>query len=276
MTKIENYDLLALAEQFGIDLEGVDPERLADYEQVLLSDKGQQEFIRSRMKRRFYEKVAPLIETADVVFDLLETVGLQYALIRHLGILFTIFDHNLMDILEGFDENNKINDVDILIEFDRKKIDEFVKMLRSLPGIEGQIIVDFATDENRYINAYGFSSDAFIKFKLKGYKFEVFANFGTREEEDNPREVFAAIDANGDPVAETGNYIAKVIFGDHGVTKPKLPCLYGEGIVKSYLQQSEVLRLQSYNDNLGQKGDKSYYLRLRRAIAEMLNQILVD
>jgi hypothetical protein len=227
---------------------------------------------REREKRDFYTKIEPLLIQAKTVFELLDQVGLKYALIRHLGVILPMYDRNFHSLLKGYAQIQQVNDIDILINFDSEKITKFVANLESLPGIQEPIIFELKDQDNRSENEFDFSSDAFIRFTLNGCTFDIFANFGTRGNQDNPRQIFASIDENGQPDSTTQNHIAQIDYQSPGIDQMNIPCVVGEGIVKSYEIQYEQYFQNPDDERKFLSG--AYNAELRLTLAAILDELL--
>lgn len=203
-----------------------------------------------KLRLSFQKEVEPLVTTSKPIFEALENSGLQYAFVRHLGILFNLYNQYALGLIEELDAYRSINDADILINFDRNKIDEFVVLLRQIPGLK-DLFVEFSDDSDRKENQYLFSSDCFISFNLavpggqdskKVIEFEIFANYGIQKMESfRDRVIFASLDENGESVEET-NFVETVDFTHSDGSVSMIPCMVGKGIGASYNWQNSLNR----------------------------------
>lgn len=206
---------------------------------------------------RFENEIGTLLQATKPIFDALHSAELHYALIRHTGILFSLYDLDFLSFLEEIDATAEINDVDILINFNEENILRFVELVKKIPGVQS-VRLELTDDSDRIKSPYGFFSDAFITFtrvvelesgKSATYKYEIFANYGLEPEvrpddmSSAKRELFAAIDEQGNNMI-AGNTLETVDYEDNVIGSMQIPYIVGKGIARSYLVQNEENKTQ--------------------------------
>lgn len=258
---------------------------MGKFDQFQMVDRAQER--EAEVQTRFQKEVGYLLQASKPVFAAIEEAGLKYALIRHTGILFSLYDLDFLSFLEEINAYDSVNDVDILINFDREKIAQFVELLKEIPGIK-DVYVEYREDPNRLRNPYGFLSDAFITFARvvdvgKGepaeYKYEIFANYGLEPKQGSDysnREIFASIDNEGNS-ARRGNILETVDYHDNIVGSMQVPYIVGRGISMSYIYQNEYHRDEFMNNKRAFRDvllGSGYKAQIRGALASISQELI--
>lgn len=210
---------------------------------------------------RLVEFLSPMVP----VFKKMDEAGLARAFIRHIGAILLLLEKGAVVFAKSTEGKIEFHDADLLIHYDKKKLDYFRVLLE--PLVQQKLVKIISWIDYPSCGENTFSSTSFLQLAILDKdgkvlrEIEMFSDFsGTK----NGHSVsFASLNANGSPGGmredtpeDEMNYVTPVQLALPGYDKSTHPCIYGKGVLESYRWQVDIIHDLIYSGNLKIHADK--------------------